>query len=89
MTHYAQLDENNVVINVIVIEWSELSSGRWGDPERFVQTSYNGNIRKRFAGIGYTYDAERDAFIPPRPGDDWMFDDETLDWKPPAEPQGE
>jgi len=71
MAHFAEIDENNVVLRVIVVadeheangaEWcSNLLGGTW------VQTSYNGNIRGVFAGIGYTYDAELDEFVPPFP----------------------
>lgn len=70
MSHWAEIDENNTVLRVLVGNNSEPDEG-----EAFmnslggtwVKTSYNGNIRKNFAGIGYTYDAGRDAFIPPKP----------------------
>ena len=88
MAHYAFLDDNNVVTEVIVgIDETELIEGV--DPEtwygqfrnqRCVRTSYNGRIRKNYAGIGYTYDPNRDAFIPPKPGDEWTFDEETCHW---------
>lgn len=85
MAHFAELDENNVVLRVIVIPdeyeangetWcADLLGGRWK------QTSYSGRIRRRFAGVGCTYDAARDAFIPPHPGGDgWSLDETTLDW---------
>lgn len=84
MSHFAELDENDIVLRVIVIEQEEINSGRWGDPSRWVQTSYNNNFRARFAGIGYTYDRVRDAFIPPKPFESWIFDEETLDWRAPV-----
>ena len=88
MAHYAFLDDNNIVTEVIVgIDETELIEGV--DPEtwygqfrnqRCVRTSYNGRIRKNYAGIGYTYDPNRDAFIPPKPGDEATFDEETCLW---------
>jgi hypothetical protein len=93
MAHYAFLDENNVVTEVIVgIDETELIEGKspeswYGDfrGQRCVRTSYNGNIRKNYAGIGFTYDEERDAFIAPRPSEDATFDEETCTWILPAE----
>lgn len=92
MAHYAFLDENNIVVEVIVgIDETELIEGL--DPETWYgnfrgqtckRTSYNGNIRKNYAGIGYTYDAERDAFIPPKPFESWTLDEETCLWEPPT-----
>ena len=92
MAHYAFLDENNIVTEVIVgIDETELIEGK--DPETWygefrnqkcVRTSYNANIRKNYAGIGYTYDKERDAFIPPKPFDSWILNEETCQWKSPV-----
>jgi hypothetical protein len=88
MAHYAFIDENNLVTEVIVgIDETELIDGL--DPETWYanfrgqtckRTSYNGNLRKNFAGIGYTYDAERDAFIPPRPNNAVSLDEESCQW---------
>ena len=98
MAHFAELDDNNIVLQVIVVNNNELIDlqtekesedigvafchsllgGRW------IQTSYNGNIRKRYAGIGYTYDATLDAFIPPQPYPSWTLDSATADWIPPT-----
>ncbi len=88
MSHFAELDENNVVLRVLVgdnnmpnegYDWFvENLGGRW------VQTSYNGNIRKNFAGIGYTYDEDRDAFIPPKPFDSWTLNETTCRWQAPV-----
>ncbi len=93
MAHYAFLDENNIVTEVIVgIDENELIDGL--DPETWYanfrgqvckRTSYNGNIRKNYAGIGYTYDAEKDAFIPPMPPSSeditWWLDPNTSRWE--------
>lgn len=91
MAHYAFLDENNFVTEVIVgIDETELIEGL--DPEtwygnfrnqRCVRTSYNGSIRKTFAGIGSQYDEEHDGFIPPKPENALGFDYETWLWKVP------
>ena len=66
MSHFAQIDENNIVTQVLVIEQDVVDTGLFGNPSSWIQTSYNGNIRKNYAGIGYTYDTDRDAFIPPK-----------------------
>ena len=91
MAHYAFIDTNNVVTQVIVgIDETELIEGLtpevWygnfrGQP--CVRTSYNGNIRKQYAGIGYTYDAVNDVFIAPQPFGSWTLD-ENFDWQPPT-----
>jgi hypothetical protein len=88
MSHFAELDENNVVLRVLVgdnnmpnegYDWFvENLGGRW------VQTSYSGSIRKNFAGIGYTYDEDRDAFIPPKPFDSWTLNETTCRWQAPV-----
>ena len=87
MAYFAELDENNVVKQVLRTDnnypnegydWLvENLGGRW------IQTSYNARIRKNFAGIGYTYDEQRDAFIPPKPFDSWLLDEETCNWVAP------
>ena len=91
MAHYAFLDENNIVTEVIVgIDETELIEGL--DTETWYgnfrgqvckRTSYNNNIRYNYAGIGYTYDATRDAFIPPKPYESWLLDEKTCQWEPP------
>ena len=88
MAHYAFLDNNNIVTEVIVgIDEAETIEGL--DTETWYanfkgqvckRTSYNGNIRKHYAGIGYTYDVERDAFIAPKPDNAIGFDEETCRW---------
>jgi hypothetical protein len=92
MAHYAFIDENNLVTEVIVgIDETELIEGL--DPEIWYgnfrgqtckRTSFNGKIRKRFAGIGYFYDEVFDAFIPPKPDEAIGFDKKTLDWIMPV-----
>jgi hypothetical protein len=86
MAHYAFLDENNVVTEVIVGKDETDLSQDW---EQFYgairnqvckRTSYNNNIRKNYAGIGYTYDPQRDAFIPPKQESDTNFNEETCRW---------
>ena len=84
MAHYAMLDENNVVTQVIVgknegedgIDWEQYYGGK--------QTSYNGKIRKNYAGIGYKYDVQRDAFIPPQPFPSWVLNENTCLWNAPT-----
>jgi hypothetical protein len=91
MAHYAFLDENNIVTEVIVgIDETELIEGKdtetwYGEFRGQVckRTSYNNNIRKNYAGIGYTYDADLDAFIAPQPYASWALDEATCTWQPP------
>ena len=93
MAHFAQIDNTNIVIQVIVAEQDFIDSGAVGDPTKWIQTSYNtqGGIhtqggtpfRKNFAGIGYTYDLSRDAFIPPKPFPSWLLDEESCLWEAP------
>lgn len=97
MAHFAELDANNVVLRVIVVSnvntstldgtenesigiafCQQLFGGNWK------QTSYNGNFRKRYAGIGYTYDAALDAFITPQPYPSWTLDPVTTNWVAPV-----
>lgn len=89
MAHYAKLDENNVVVSVFVGR-DEQPGVDWESYYGAVQTSYNTNggvnargvaaKRKNFAAVGYTYDAERDAFIPPKPPGKWALDEQTCRW---------
>jgi hypothetical protein len=91
MAHYAFLNKKNVVVEVIIgIDENELIEGL--DPETWYgnfrkktckRTSYNGNIRKNYAGVGYTYDEVRDAFIPPEPENQIGFNEETCQWLVP------
>lgn len=87
MSHFAEIDENNVVIRVLVGDDNLPEEGKLWFEENlggtWVQTSYNARIRKNFAGVGFTYDAERDAFIPPQPFPSWVLDEATCKWEPP------
>jgi hypothetical protein len=92
MAHYAFLDENNIVTEVIVgIDETELIEGL--DTETWYsnfrgqtckRTSYNNNIRKNYAGKNYTYDSDRDAFIPPKPYPSWILNEDTCNWESPV-----
>lgn len=99
MAHFAKLDENNVVLEVHVVHNNELldESGneseqkgiefltQWsGGYTNWKQTSYNGNFRKHYAGIGYTYNAVRDAFIPPQPYPSWLLNEQSCLWEAPV-----
>ena len=92
MAHFAHVGKDGVVDQVIVIEADVLATGLWGDPSEWVQTSYNTfanqhpngtPLRKNFAGIGYTYDKARDAFIPPKPFNSWLLVEDTCQWEAP------
>ncbi len=95
MAHFAEIDANNVVLRVIVIDNKDTSDANGVEKEHigaafcerlfggtWKQTSYNGNIRKHYAGIGYAYNSVRDAFIPPQPYPSWILD-EDANWQPP------
>lgn len=88
MAHWAELDENNIVVRVTVGDNNEPDEGyQWLIDNlggTWVKTSYNGNIRKNFAGIGFTYDEERDAFISPKPFESWILNEETCQWETPV-----
>ena len=97
MAHFAELDENNVVLRVVVVGNKDTADANGVEKEHigaafcerlfggtWVQTSYNGNVRKRFAGIGMTFDADRDAFISPKPYNSWVLDEETCAWEAPV-----
>ena len=95
MAHYAFLDDTNIVVEVIVgIDETELIEGLdtetwYGNFRNQVckRTSYNARtngFRKNYAGIGYTYDESRDAFIAPKPFNSWVLDEETCQWQAPV-----
>ncbi len=84
MSHFAEIDNNNIVQRVIVAEQDFINSGAVGDSFRWVQTSYNNNFRKNYAGKGYTYDKTRDAFISPQPYPSWLLDEDTCRWEAPT-----
>jgi hypothetical protein len=88
MAHFAEIDSNNKVLRVIVVSNTLESIGSQWCHDTFggtwIQTSYNGNIRKNYAGVGYLYDQYRDAFVPPQPFISWTLDETTCTWKPPV-----
>ena len=84
MSHFAEIDNDNIVQRVIVAEQDFINSGAVGDSFRWVQTSYNNNFRKNYAGKGYTYDKTRDAFISPQPFPSWLLDEDTCNWDAPV-----
>jgi hypothetical protein len=94
MSHFAQIDGNNIVTQVLVIEQDVVDTGLFGDPASFIQTSYNTQggvhklggtpLRKNYAGIGYTYDVNRDAFIPPKPFNSWVLNEDTCLYEAPT-----
>ena len=91
MAHFAEIDKNNIVLRVLVVDNSLESDGAnfladtLGLGGTWVQTSYNGTIRKNYAGVGYTYDVDRDAFIPPKPDTAIGFDETTCQWIVPID----
>jgi hypothetical protein len=97
MAHFAKLDENNVVTQVIVVSNRDTSDANGVEKEHigaafcerllggtWKQTSYNGNMRKRYAGIGFTYNEDLDAFIVPKPHASWVLNNTTADWEAPV-----
>jgi hypothetical protein len=90
MSHFAEIDENNIVLRVLVVPDEQEHRGQEylandvGLGGLWVQTSYNGNIRKKFAGIGDKYDEQRDAFISPKPFDSWVLNEDTYIWEAPV-----
>ena len=97
MAHFAQLDDQNTVLQVIVIHNNELLDNGVESEAKgvafcqslfsgttWVQTSYNANIRKNYAGIGFTYDSARDAFISPKPFPSWDLNEALCQWEAPV-----
>tara|TARA_Y100001951_G_C11042543_1_gene131080 strand:- start:44 stop:364 length:321 start_codon:yes stop_codon:yes gene_type:complete len=84
MSHFAEIDKDGVVHRVIVAEQNFINSGAVGDSFLWVQTSYNNNFRKNYAGKGYTYDKTRDAFIPPKSYPSWELNENTCQWNSPT-----
>jgi hypothetical protein len=96
MAHFAELDSNNVVLRVVVVDNKDTADANGVEKEyigaafcerlfggTWKQTSYNGNIRKNYAGIGYTYRADIDAFVPPQLFPSWTLDADA-NWQPPV-----
>jgi hypothetical protein len=84
MAHFANIDSNNIATEVIVSEQDFINSGAVGDSFLWVQTSYNGNFRKNYAAVGYTYDKTKDAFIAPKPYPSWTLVEDTCQWEAPT-----
>ena len=100
MSHFAEIDSNNIVQRVIVISQENIDSGNWGNPSNWIQTSYNTRggkhydqdgvedsgvaLRYNYAGSGYTYDADKDAFIAPKPYPSWTLVEATCQWEAPV-----
>lgn len=103
MAHFAELDENNVVTQVIVVDNGDIKDANgveveeigiafckklFGADTNWKQTSYNNSMRVRYAGIGYSYNQELDAFIAPKPYPSWILNNETTNWEAPvAQPE--
>ena len=99
MAHFAKLDENNVVLEVNAVNNQDVQNLPFPESEsigvqfltswsggytNWKQTSYNKNFRKNYAGIGYVYDAQKDAFIPPKPYNSWLLNENTCLWEAPV-----
>lgn len=99
MANFAQLDENNIVLNVISVNNDIINNLQFPESEElgiqfckdlvglntsWKQTSYNNNFRKRYASIGFLYNEELDSFIPPKPFDNWVLNKNLLNWVPPV-----
>lgn len=97
MAHFAEIDSNGVVQRVIVVANKDTSDANGNEVEsigvafcqrllggNWVQTSYHGNIRKNYAGIGFTYRADIDAFVPPQPFPSWVLNNDTAQWEAPV-----
>jgi hypothetical protein len=98
MAHFAKIGLDNLVTDVVVVANRETMDSTGVEHESigveflknltghetWIQTSYNGNIRKNYAGIGYTYDSQRDAFIPPKPFESWVLNETTCQWDAPT-----
>ena len=97
MAHFAKIDENNIVTSVVVVDNKDTADATGVEKEHigaahlekilggtWKQTSYNGNFRKNYAGIGYTFDEQRNAFIPPKPFNSWILNETTCQWEAPV-----
>ena len=100
MAHFAKVDSDNIVTRVIVISKENIDSGNWGSPSSWIQTSYNTHggkhydqegvedsgvaLRYNYAGAGYTYDTDKDAFIAPKPYPSWTLVEATCQWEAPV-----
>jgi hypothetical protein len=103
MAHMAEINADNIVQRVIVVDNNDMKDAEGNESETvgaafcntllggiWKQTSYNGNTRKNYAGIGYTFDEGRDAFIPPKPYSKWVLNEDSCNWESPvAHPEGD
>ena len=97
MAHFAKINNKNIVEQVVVVNNEVILKSDGTESElkgkqflnsifgqaKWLQTSYNGAFRKNFAGIGFTYDSERDAFIPPKPFNSWILNEDNCLWESP------
>ena len=83
MEYHAKI-EDSIVIQVLRIEKEQLDLGHWGNPNDFIQTYNDASLRKNFAGVGYSYDKDRDAFISPKPYASWTLNEDTCVWDAPT-----
>lgn len=97
MAHFAKIDENNIVTSVVVVDNKDTADASGVEKEHigaahlekilggtWKQTSYNGNFRKNYAGIGYSFDEQRNAFIPPKPFNSWILNESSCQWEAPV-----
>jgi hypothetical protein len=97
MAHFAEIDSNNVVLRVVVVDNKDTSTPDGTEVEsigvafcqrlfggNWLKTSYNGNVRKNYAGMGYTYNAGLNAFVPPKPFNSWVLNNDTAQWDAPT-----
>ena len=97
MAHFAELNQNNEVLRVVVVDNRDTSDASGVEREHigqahlekilggvWRQTSYNATMRKNYAGVGYTYDSQRDAFVPPKPFASWILNETTCQWQAPV-----
>jgi hypothetical protein len=97
VAHFAELNQNNEVLRVVVVDNRDTSDASGVEREHigcahlekilggvWRQTSYNATMRKNYAGVGYTYDSQRDAFIPPKPFASWILNETTCQWQAPV-----
>ena len=103
MAHFAEIDVSGTVLRVVVVANADASDANGNEVEQigrdfcnrllggsWVQTSYNANFRKNYAGIGYSFDAQRDAFIAPKPFPSWVLNEANCRWEPPTpRPEGD
>ena len=85
MAHYAKIDKNNIIQDIIVAEQDFINSGAVGDSFNWIQTSYNSNFRNKYASIGDTWRPDINMFISPSPYESWKLNENTGFWEAPVE----